>query len=136
MDRCLKLYLQNSMFYIKSDENLDSFIARIYKEDPGFETISIYDFEFGDEGIKIANNENGFKLGPPSLEPQPDPCPGNSIALKEGSYLFTQMPVPENASDISRLLMPFLRNSMKGKVYVRLYKENMLECVMQFFLPL
>lgn len=124
------------MFYIKSDENLDAFISRIYKEEPGFETISIYDFEFGDEGLRLSNTENGFKLGPPSLEPQKDPCPGNSISLGEGSYLFSQMPVAESAADTTRLLMPFLRNSMKGKVYVRLYKENMLECVMQFFLPI
>ena len=124
------------MYYFKSGENLDAFVSRIYKEEPGFETISIYEFEFGDEGLKLSNTENGFKLGQPSLEPQEDPCPGSSISLGKGSYLFSQMPVAESAAETTRLLMPFLRNSMKGRVYVRLYKENMLECVMQFFLPI
>lgn len=133
MERTLKLYLQNTMYYTRDEGNLDSFISRIFKEEPGFETLSVYDFEFSDSGFVLRNTDNGIKFGPPSLEVQKDPCPGFSIKLESGSYLFSQMPIPENAMDAERALMPFLRNSMKGRVCVRLYKENMLECVMQFF---
>lgn len=136
MDRCMKLFLQNTMYYERTDEKMNDFLNRLFKEDPGFETLSVYEFSFSDEGLKLANTENGMKFGPPSLEPQKDPCPGKSLKLAEGSYLFSQMPIPENEAEAKRLLMPFVRNAMKGKVFVRFYKENILECVMQFFLPL
>lgn len=136
MDRCLKLYLQNTIYYERSSQGLEQFIDRIYKEEPGFETISSYDFSFEDDGLNLVNMENGIKMGPPSLEPQTDPWPGLSIKLQEGSYLFTQLPVLDDVTKLKSALMPFLRNTMSGRCYVRLYKENTLECVMQFFLSI
>lgn len=135
MDRCLKLFLQNTLYYERTEERMDDFLSRLFKEDPGFETLSTYEFSFSDEGLKLLNTENGMKFGPPSLEPQEDPCPGKSLHLATGTYLFSQMPIPETEAGVKRLLMPFLRNAMSGKVYVRIYKENILECVLQFFLP-
>ena len=55
--------------------------------------------------------------------------------IPSGMYLFEQLPFLPDEKDLPRILLPYIsREDMR--VYVRIYKENVLETVMQLLFPI
>ena len=59
--------------------------------------------------------------------------PEETCSIPSGRYLFEQFPAAFSSSDIPRLLLPYATKS--GQIYIRFFKESILESVMQFMIP-
>ena len=133
MNRTMNLNILNTMYYKRSTLSLDDIISNLAKQSAGFDALTSFDIIRNDEIVDFTNEETAIHLTPPSLDP--DQSIEDAICLKEGKYRFMQLPVLDT-KQIKLQLLPFIGNTLNGKVYIRIFKESILEEVMQFLLPL
>ena len=58
-----------------------------------------------------------------------------TFVIPDGPYIFEQIPFLPEERELIRVLLPYLSKT-ETEVYVRIYKENMLETVMQLLFPI
>ena len=66
----------------------------------------------------------------------PPPRDGYTLSIPEGKYSLLQIPAPEDEKDILRQARTLPVSKSEGVLYIRFFKENDFESVMQIFLPL
>lgn len=133
MNRVQKLHILNTMYFQKTKDSLENIISSISKQQPGFDAIVSLHFNLNDETLDIKEIEAGIHPLPPSLEP--DLPIENSIEVVPGEYIFMQMPLIDY-DRIKLELLPFISGKKEGKIFIRIFKENLFEEVMQFIMPL
>ncbi len=136
MNRVLKLNLENDLWYESDNRVLSELLRAIDEEKPGFDAFSKYSFAFDEEDLILKELESGSYSGPPALRIRDRREFSSPTKIDRGSYLFSQLPLPSSSISLKFIIMPFLRGSREGTLYVRLYKESALECVMQLMMPL
>lgn len=136
MNRVLKLNLENDLWYESDERNLSELLKAIDEENPGFDSFSKYSFAFDEEDLVLKEIESGSYSGPPTLRIREKREFSSPTKIDKGSYLFSQLPLPSSTLSLKFIAMPFLRGTKEGILYVRLYKESALECVMQLMMPL
>ena len=135
----MKLSLITDMHYRPSDKSFDGLIADIDRKETGYDAFSEYELSFTDESFSLRFIRSGEK-DPYSnkekalIEQGVDigARDGETISIPSGSYEFIQLPVLFSEKELPKLVLPFSAHARK--IYVRLFKENMLETVMQLLI--
>ena len=138
-----KLNLFNPLTYKREDFSFNELLKKILLSEKGSDSFILYRFSYNDTGCTFTRIDSGFKTPLTEQEKEriesgrsPMIREDEDTSIPEGRYYFEQYP------DLSEEeLLPFTFASItaaKGgedRLYVRLYKENELECVMQAFRP-
>ena len=110
----MKLNLISAMHYRPSEKTLDGLLAGIDAEERGYDAFIGYSLSFSGDSLSIGARD------------------GETISIPAGTYEFLQLPAVFTQSDLPRLLLPYATHARKA--YVRIFKESILETVMQFLL--
>ena len=135
----MKLNLISAMHYRPSEKTLDGLLAGIDAEERGYDAFIGYSLSFSGDSLSIIQVESGEKA-PYSEEERSlieqgtdiGARDGETISIPAGTYEFMQLPAVFTQSDLPRLLLPYATHARKA--YVRIFKENILETVMQFLI--
>ncbi len=138
-----RLNLFNALTYKREDMDFNSLLLKMLKAETGSDAFLLYSFSFNDGGLNLKRLDSGFKSPLTAEEKEriesgrtPIVRADEDTSIPEGKYFFEQYP---DLSEEELLAMTLSHiASQKGgsdKIYVRLYKESILECVMQAFRP-
>ncbi len=141
MPRSLRLSLISPIYYHPASLTLSEAVSRADKKDIGYEAIIRYGFSFSDENLSLSVTESGERDGYSEEErariENGEPIPrkeGEDISLDAGSYLFEQLPFIPDEKTLPRIILPYLTTA-NGEFFIRIYKENPFECVVQLLFP-
>lgn len=137
----MNLTLSNSLTYKETNLSYKTSLDTIYSSEIGTDHILYYHYEIEDEKIVLKLIASGIKT-PLSQEEkdtiesglEPLKREEEKLIVKNGSYYFVQTSPVENEELLAFLLFAESQSS-SGKVYIRFFKENQLEVVMQFLFP-
>lgn len=137
----MNLTLVYPLTYKPTDINYDEALKTIYSAPIGSDMVFRYSYEILDEEILINHLSSGEKIpltqeeksviesGLPPLKRD-----GEITFIQAGKYSFSQLP-PANAEADLHLLIFGECEKTKGEIFIRLFKENTIEVIMQFFYP-
>lgn len=135
----MKLTLSSPIAYNPTDIPFDGIIAKAAQAAPGYDAAMLYKIDLGDS-ISLTRCCSGERPGYTEEEKMKieqgiavPPKPGETFSIPAGEYLFEQLPAMFNEDDLPRLLLPYATRPCE--VYIRIFHENALETVMQFFFP-
>lgn len=142
MQRALKLNLSSPIYLESTNLSLDGLISRSSSMEKGYEAAVLFRIECDNESINLSQLGAGERNGYTEEEKQkiengemPERKESEDFLIPSGMYLFEQLPFLPDEKDIPRILLPYVsREDMR--VYVRIYKENVLETVMQLLFPI
>lgn len=142
MQRALKLNLSSPIYLESTKLSLDGLISRSSSMEKGYEATVLFRIECDNESITLSQLGAGERNGYTEEEKQkiengemPERKESEDFLIPSGMYLFEQLPFLPDEKDLSRILLPYIsREDMR--VYVRIYKENVLETVMQLLFPI
>jgi len=133
------LNLSNEITYKKSDLKFSD----IYAFPAGSETCFAYKYYLEDVLLEKELLWSGSRepLSPREKELVEAGFPiaardEEDLSLPSGKYQLLQTLPLENSSELDRLLLPFTLQGGDGVVYVRFFRENEIETVMQLFFPI
>ena len=144
MERLQKLELFNPLTYRRTETGFNELIRTMLTAPTGTDSFIRYDFTFTDAGAEFRASDSGMK-SPLSDEEKKRIESGLSplvrddedTAIPAGRYAFEQFPDLAEESGLTMTLAGLLSvRGAENSIYVRLYKENVLELVMQAFRPL
>ena len=141
MQRAIRLHLIDPLYYQSSLFTLSSLVKKAEKADIGYDAAIRYSYSFQDEKLELKQQESGERNGYTEAEKaviesggRLDRKENEDMEIPASSYLFEQLPfIPEEA-DLPRIILPYLEKR-SGTFFLRLYKENILECVVQLLFP-
>lgn len=137
------LNLFNPLTYKREDYDFNSLLIKMLKAEKGSDSFILYSISFDDSSLKLKKIDSGFKT-PLSQEEKdriesglsPIVRDDEDTSIPSGKYYFEQYP---DLSEEQLLSLTFSQIAAKkggnNLLYVRLYKENTLELVMQAFRP-
>ena len=142
MQRALKLNLSSPIYLESTKLSLDGLISRSSSMEKGYEATVLFRIECENESITLSQLGAGERNGYTEEEKQkiengemPERKESEDFLIPSGMYLFEQLPFLPDEKDLPRILLPYIsREDMR--VYVRIYKENVLETVMQLLFPI
>ncbi len=142
MQRALKLNLSSPIYLESTKLSLDGLISRSSSMEKGYEATVLFRIECDNESITLSQLGAGERNGYTEEEKQkiengemPERKESEDFLIPSGMYLFEQLPFLPDEKDLPRILLPYIsREDMR--VYVRIYKENVLETVMQLLFPI
>ncbi len=142
MQRALKLNLSSPIYLESTKLSLDGLISRSSSMEKGYEATVLFRIECDNESITLSQLGTGERNGYTEEEKQkiengemPERKEREDFLIPSGMYLFEQLPFLPDEKDLPRILLPYIsREDMR--VYVRIYKENVLETVMQLLFPI
>lgn len=142
MQRALKLNLSSPIYLESTKLSLDGLISRSSCMEKGYEATVLFRIECDNESITLSQLGAGERNGYTEEEKQkiengemPERKESEDFLIPSGMYLFEQLPFLPDEKDLPRILLPYIsREDMR--VYVRIYKENVLETVMQLLFPI
>ena len=142
MQRALKLNLSSPIYLESTKLSLDGLISRSSSMEKGYEATVLFRIECDNESITLSQLGAGERNGYTEEEKQkiengemPERKESEDFFIFSGMYLFEQLPFLPDEKDLPRILLPYIsREDMR--VYVRIYKENVLETVMQLLFPI
>jgi len=65
-----------------------------------------------------------------------EPREGEDLSIPDGKYQMLQTIPVEKSSALDPLVLPFIAQNGDGTVFVRFFRENEIETVMQLFFPI
>ena len=142
MQRALKLNLSSPIYLENTKLSLDGLISRSSSMEKGYEATVLFRIECDNESITLSQLGAGERNGYTEEEKQkiengemPERKEREDFLIPSGMYLFEQLPFLPDEKDLPRILLPYIsREDMRA--YVRIYKENVLETVMQLLFPI
>lgn len=142
MQRALKFNLSSPIYLESTKLSLDGLISRSSSMEKGYEATVLFRIECDNESITLSQLGAGERNGYTEEEKQkiengemPERKESEDFLIPSGMYLFEQLPFLPDEKDLPRILLPYIsREDMR--VYVRIYKENVLETVMQLLFPI
>ena len=142
MQRALKLNLSSPIYLESTKLSLDGLISRSSSMEKEYEATVLFRIECDNESITLSQLGAGERNGYTEEEKQkiengemPERKESEDFLIPSGMYLFEQLPFLPDEKDLPRILLPYIsREDMR--VYVRIYKENVLETVMQLLFPI
>lgn len=142
MQRALKLNLSSPIYLESTKLSLDGLISRSSSMEKGYEATVLFRIECDNESITLSQLGAGERNGYTEEEKQkiengemPERKESEDFLIPSGMYLFEQLPFLPDEKNLPRILLPYIsREDMR--VYVRIYKENVLETVMQLLFPI
>lgn len=142
MQRALKLNLSSPIYLESTKLSLDGLISRSSSMEKGYEATVLFRIECDNESITLSQLGAGERNGYTEEEKQkiengemPERKESEDFLIPSGMYLFEQLPFLPDEKDLPRILLPYIsREDMRA--YVRIYKENVLETVMQLLFPI
>lgn len=140
----MNLTLQQPITYKQSEKDFDLIASTFHSRPIGSDACICFHYQVADETLKIDTIWCGEK-DPFSVEEKQAIEAGHPIApraeetlsLPPGPYTFDQCIPLESLTDIPAFLLPYIMQNgmMAGDVYIRFFKENILEEIMQCFFP-
>lgn len=138
-----KLNLINPLTFKRVEISFNELMLKMLLSPKGSDSFILYSYVFDDSGCKFTRVDSGMKSPLTKEEKEriesglsPIVRDDDDTSIPAGSYLFEQYP---DLSEEELLATTFAAiTAAKGDsnlLYVRLYKENELECVMQAFRP-
>lgn len=137
----MKLNLSQPLTYEQKTQSFLSLIKNITSDPTGSDKVIIFDYEIRDEEIILTKLNSGIKT-PYSEEEKKEIEKGNrppkreneNLIISQGSYDFFQLPLSETEKELGINIFKTCP-SFSGIAYVRLFKENAFETVMQILYP-
>ncbi len=137
----MTLTLVDPLWYSPSESSFDDIIASLPSKERGYDAFILYTISMSEDSMEIvperAGERNGYSeedrrriesgLSPLRKDTETEEIPS-------GKYTFEQFPALFTSADLPRIILPY--SASAGKVYVRIFKESVLESVMQLMLPL
>ncbi len=137
----MNLTLVYPLTYKQTNKSYSDFINSIYQEEIGLDKILKYTYAIEDETIKLDFVSSGEKSPLTDEEKkviesgqEPLKRPEENYLINSGKYSFSQLAPVDNEQDLSLLIFGECEK-FSGDVYIRLFKENAFEIIMQFFFP-
>ncbi len=138
-----KLNLINALTFKRERTTFNSLMLKMLMAPRGSDGFILYSFSYSDGGISLKQVDSGFKTPLTDKEIErinsglsPIVRSDEDTSIPAGKYYFEQYPDLSEEALLEKTLASI--SSAKGGeklIYVRLYKENELECVMQAFRP-
>ena len=144
MDRIHKLELFNPLTFRRTGTGFNELIRTMLTAPTGTDSFIRYDFTFSDSGAVFTYTDSGIKTPLSDEEKEriesgltPLVRDDEDTAIPAGKYAFEQYPDLAEESLLTMALAGLIGlGGCRDSIYVRLYKENALELVMQAFRPL
>lgn len=142
--RISKLTLITPLYYKKKEYTYSSALQEIMKAERGTDIFLKLHVEYKDYGADLSVKSSG-KKNPLNEEEKARvekgeeeiKRKGEEQGIKEGSYYFEQFLFIPEEKDLFTLIAPLLsQNPDINYIYIRFFKESVLETVMQAFLPI
>lgn len=137
----MKLNLISDMHYRPSGKTLDGLIEETGRQPAGYDAFAEFSLSFSDEMLSIRAVRTGEKAPYTAEEKRLieqgidiGAREGESFSIPAGSYDFIQLPVIFGEADLPRILLPYATGERKA--FIRLFKENIIETVMQLLIGL
>ncbi len=134
------LNLIDPLCYIPSEKTFDDIMAALSTAERGYDAFILYRLSLSDDAMTLeaisAGERNGYsEENRKRIEAGLSPIRSKeeTESIPSGRYLFEQFPAAFMSSDLPRLLLPYATHP--GNVYIRFFKESILESVMQFMIP-
>ena len=132
------LNLSNPISYIRQDHGLGDILDMI----PGSEVCFCYDFDYDDVIFRISRRWSAFRAPYSDDEKRiieaggiPPERSGYGLSIPAGDYSLLQTVPVDDEKELRSVAMTIAGRYRCGTMYVRMLKENPLECVMQIFVP-
>ena len=142
MERALKLTLSSPIYLESTEASLDSLISGSEKKMIGYEAVVLYSISCENESMTLSRIEGGERNGYTEEEKRRiesgmklERKAEEDFMIPVGTYLFQQLPYLPSENELPRIILPYVRES-NLHAYVRIYKENVLETVMQLLFPI
>lgn len=139
-NRLQKLTLTNPLTYKPKEMEFNAMLRFILLAPVGTDAFIRFRFSFSDSGATFERMESGYKEPLTEKEKaeteaglRPKIRDGETLSIPVGTYYFEQYPDLSEEKLLTRTLSALLSVGSGDEIYVRLFKENMLECVMQGF---
>ena len=134
----MTLTLSSPIAYRPTELSFDQLVAKAAQAAPGYDAAVLYRISLGD-ALSLSRIAGGERDGYTEEERKTmekgqaiAPKPYETFRIEAASYQFEQLLAAFEEKDLPRLLLPYA--GRERSVYVRIFHENMLETVMQFFL--
>ncbi len=141
MQRALTLNLISPIYYFPVSLSLGEAVSSADKKAIGYDAVIEFAYSFKDEKLSISTIGSGERDGYTEEERKIIEAGGSikrkdgeSVEIPSGKYLFEQLPFIPEENEIPRIILPYLKDR-EGRFYIRIYKENILECVLQLLFP-
>ena len=141
MQRAITLNLISPIYYFPASLSLGEAVSRADTKAIGYDAVLEFSYSFKDEKLSISSICSGEREGYTEEERKViesggtiERKEGESVEIPAGKYLFEQLPFIPEETEIPRIILPYLKDS-EGRFYIRIYKENILECVLQLLFP-
>lgn len=141
MQRAINLTLSTALYYKASSSSLDELARKTDNAEIGYDAFVSFHYSFRDEMLKLVPVSSGEREGYTEEERRIIENGGmierkanESEEIPAGRYLFEQLPFIPSEKDLARIILPYARTA-DGSFYIRLFKENMLECIAQLLFP-
>ncbi len=141
MNRSIRLTLSSPIYYRSTSYSLDEARAKADKAAPGYDAAVLFSYSYSNELLTAERIASGEREGYSEEEKRIIESGGvlgrkedEDFQIPAGIYLFEQLPFIPDEKDLMRLILPYATRS-SGTVFARLYKESILECVMQLLFP-
>ena len=138
-----KLTLFNPLTYKREDISFNPLMLKMLLAPKGSDSFILYSFSYTDSGCILKQLDSGTKTPLTKEEKEriemglsPMIREDENTSIPEGKYIFQQFPDLSEEKLLSTTVAAI--TAAKGGenlLYVRLYKENELECVMQAVRP-
>ena len=142
MNRAIKLTLSSPIYYRSTPLTLEELQRKADRSMPGYDAAVLYSYSYEGEILSLRRLEAGERDGYTDEEKRIIESGGTvrrkddeDFMIPEGSYLFEQLPFLPPESGLQRLILPYA-TGMSGRVFVRIYRESILESVMQLLFPM
>ena len=141
MQRSIKLTLGSPIYYRRTGLSLSEAVNKADKMAIGYDAVFHYSYSFCNERMVLSLLSSGEREGYTEEEKRIIESGGildrkewEDEELPAGKYLFEQLPFMPDEKDLQKIILPYAVSS-DDEFYVRIYKENILECVFQLLFP-
>lgn len=142
-NRVQKLLLANPLTYKEEEFDFNGLLRKILLSPAGTDGFIHFKFVFSDSGAMFSRLSSGIKS--PMTEEEKETIEhgltpiirsDEKVSIPAGKYYFEQYPDLSEEQLLTRTLASLISIGSGNEIYVRLYKENFLETVMQAFRPI
>lgn len=132
--RVQKIQLENDLSYKEKELDFNALLLYMLTSPEGSEGCIRYSIERAGKGYNLKRISSGIRL---SLKDgsRGDKKEEYDLVISSGTYSFEEYPDLSEEQILRKTLKDILGTRGKDEIYIRIYKKNSLECVMQAFRP-
>ena len=133
--RVQKIQLENDLSYKEKEFDFNALLLYMLTSSEGTEGCIKYSIEKTVKGYNLKRISSGIRFSLKDRD-RGDKKEDYNLVISSGTYSFEEYPDLSEEQILRKTLSDILGTRGKDEIYIRIYKKNSLECVMQAFRPI